>query len=54
MITGAVILFAGILIGYSIRQVNNPLPQKVQTKIKSFISKKATIVDMSPDVELGE
>ncbi len=53
MITGAVIFFIGIIIGYSVRLWTSPLPKGIQGTLKSFIRKEAKIVDLSPDIDLG-
>lgn len=55
MITGASILFLGILIGYSIASWNQiPFYAKIQSGFKKLLSKKATVIDITPPVDLGD
>lgn len=58
MITGAIILFVGILMGY----VFSPRRQSLNKKISKYpfklplsevLNRAATIVDTSPEVDLG-
>ncbi len=46
MIQGSIILFIGILIGYSIRFWKRPSMNKVDRKIQKYLGNQAKIVDL--------
>jgi hypothetical protein len=53
MITGAMLILGGILIGYGLSYLRNPF-SKESRFVRKLLSPKAKIIDTSPDVDLGE
>jgi len=51
MYTGALIFLVGIIFGYSIHFF--PVARKTNRVIKKLTSRKAKVIDTSPDIDLG-